>query len=282
MTGDRAPEYPSHIAIKQCRHGPMMYFRNDKYIGKLLDLYGEFAEQELTVLRGMIELGDVVFDIGANIGTYTIPLSEMVGPGGRVVAFEPARQVFNVLCANIAMSGANNILAHQRAVGREPGTAKMPMFIMEAPQNNFGVCTINDESAGEPVSVVSMDSCGFQRCDLIKIDVEGMEVDVLAGARRTIANFRPVMWIENDRPKKSAALISQIHDMGYRAFWHFAPLLPFSAQGMPDTPPHLENVASLDMLCFHNDVEADMTGFIEATPGDTHEAAMHRYCREVA
>lgn len=278
---DRAPQYPPHIAVKQCRYGPMMYFRNDRYIGKLFDLYGEFAERELTVLRGIIESGDVAFDIGANIGAYTIPLSGMVGPAGRVVAFEPARQVFNVLCANVAMSGANNILVHQKAVGRSTGTAKMPVYVMEEPENNFGVSTIGTR-VGEPVSVVSMDSCGFKRCDFIKIDVEGMEADVLAGARRTISEFRPVMWVENDRPKKSADLISKIHEMGYRAFWHFAPLLPVDAQGIPDTPPHLEGVASMDMLCFHKDVDADITGFVEAAPGETCEAGLDRYCRELA
>lgn len=281
VVGQRSPEYPSHIAIRQCRYGPMMYFWNDKYIGKLLDQYGEFAERELTVLRSIIEPGDVVLDIGANIGTYTIPLSRMVAPGGWVIAFEPARQVFNVLCANIAMSGALNILAHQKAVGGAQGTAKIPLFNMDVPENNFGVSTVGGND-GEPVSVISVDACDLKRCDFIKIDVEGMEADVLAGARQTIANFQPVMWIENDRPAKSANLINIIHEMGYRALWHFAPLLPAAAQGMSDAPPDMEGLLSMDMLCFHRDIETDMTGFIEAIPGDTHEAAMHRYFREVA
>jgi len=270
-----APQYPDHIAIKQCRNGPMMYFRNDRYIGKLLDQYGEFAERELGVLRGLVEPGDIVLDVGANIGTYTIPLAQMVGPSGLVLAFEPMRQVFNVLCANIAMSGAINILAQQRAIGRTSGVAKMPLLDTAAPENNYGVSTFEEE--GATVSVIPVDSCGLKRCDFIKIDVEGMEADVLAGARQTIETFRPILWVENDRPDKSANLIFTLHEMDYRAFWHFAPLLPDAAAGTPDVPPHMVGVLSMDMLCFHKDLDANMTGFIEAIPGDTCDAALHRY-----
>ena len=238
-------------------------------------MYGEFAEREFAVLRGIIQPGDFVLDIGANIGTYAIPLAQMVGPSGFVYAFEPQRQVFNILCANIAMSGAYNITAHKNGVGKAPGTARIPLFALDVQENNFGVSVLADEaSRGDIVSVIAVDDLHLMRCDFIKIDVEGMEAEVLTGARETIDKFRPVMWVENDKKGKGDALLALINDMDYRAYWHIAPLLPEDMEGRTAAPEYFDNVVSIDMLCFHKTTDANLTGFAEAVPGETWQTAM--------
>jgi hypothetical protein len=70
--------------------------------------------------------------------------------------------------------------------------------------------------------VLKIDDLELPRCDLIKIDVEGMEPDVIAGARRTIERFRPVIYCENNTLDKTAGTIAAIGNLGYRAWWHIS------------------------------------------------------------
>ena len=77
---------------KDCRHGKLMYLLNDAYIGRSLDVYGEYSEGEIDLFRQLLRPGDVAIDVGANIGALTVPMARLVQPGGAVVAFEPQRR----------------------------------------------------------------------------------------------------------------------------------------------------------------------------------------------
>ena len=105
-----------HLRIKRCRYGLMLFSANDVYIGRSLDLYGEFGESEVEVFRQLVRPGATVLDIGANIGAHTVALATIVGPQGRVVAIEPQRVIHQMLGANAAL----NALHH---VGGVPGGA---------------------------------------------------------------------------------------------------------------------------------------------------------------
>ena len=82
----------------------------------------------------------------------------------------------------------------------------------------------------------------LKRVDLIKVDVEGMEGKVIAGALKTISRFKPLLYVENDRPDKSVALIEQIMGLGYTPYWHLPPIYN------PD-PTQEAGVVSVNMLC---------------------------------
>jgi hypothetical protein len=105
------------LAIRRCRHGTMMYLRNDVYIGRSLNDYGEYSEAEVDLFRQFLTPGDVALDVGANIGAHTIPMAQIVGPSGSVYAFEPQRIVFQILCGNVALNELGNG-ALQNGVGR--------------------------------------------------------------------------------------------------------------------------------------------------------------------
>ncbi len=125
MSSDAITPVPFN-RLKQCRHGQMLYNIHDMYIGRSLDLYGEFSEGEIDLFRQVVRPGAVVLEIGANIGSHTIFLAAQVGAGGAVLAFEPQRVVFQTLCANLALGSHSNVYAFQQAVGAAAGSIVVP------------------------------------------------------------------------------------------------------------------------------------------------------------
>ena len=207
--------------LKFCRHGLMLFNRHDRYVGRALDLYGEFSEGEVALFQGLLSPGDVALDVGANLGVHTVPMARLVGRRGRVYAFEPQRMMFQTLCANLALNDLINVEARQAGLGAEAGVARvadLSPWLME----NFGGVALGVGPAEVPVETV--DSLGLERCRLIKIDVEGMEREVLLGARGTLARLRPFLYVECDRREKSADLIRLLLELGYRLWWHLPPL----------------------------------------------------------
>jgi hypothetical protein len=104
-------------------------------------------------------------------------------------------------------------------VGKAAGQIVVPE-INYTQANNFGGLGLGNHQYGEAVQVVSIDSLGLPMCHFLKIDVEGMEQDVLEGAVRTIATYSPFLYVENDRKEKSDSLIRFIDGLGYNMYWH--------------------------------------------------------------
>ena len=90
---------------KDCRHGRFTYLLNDAYIGRSLDVYGEYSEGEIDLFRQLLRPGDVAIDVGANIGALTVAMARLVQPGGAIVAFEPQRAIYDILCNNLRLNG---------------------------------------------------------------------------------------------------------------------------------------------------------------------------------
>lgn len=212
------PQLPEHLEISRCRHGTMLYSTRDRYVGGSLAKYGEFSEGEVDLFRQMLRPGDTVVEVGANIGAHTVALANLVGPTGGVHAFEPQRIIFQMLCANIALNGLANVNTVHAGLAAQPGTLQVPPVDYAGP-GNFGGISLA-AGIGESVGLRTFDSYNLSALRLLKIDVEGMEGEVLAGATATIARLRPLLYVENDREPKSPALIRQLLDLGYRLWWH--------------------------------------------------------------
>jgi FkbM family methyltransferase len=265
-----------HYRLKRCRHGPMLYLVTDQYVGQSLDFYGEYSEEEAGLLRMIVRPGWMVLDIGANMGAHTVSLAQATGPKGVVLAFEPQRVIFQILCANVALNGLGHVYTNQAAVGREAATVIVPNLDYSAVAN-FGGVGLGDWSEGERVSGVTVDSLDLPACDLIKIDVEGMEGEVIAGAEQTIRRFRPVLYVENDRPEHSAALIRQVLDLDYRLYWHFPSLFnPQNYFGVAENV--FGKIVSINMLGLPASVPQEVQGLHEVTgpedrrPGELRKA----------
>ncbi|MEQ8789094.1 MAG: FkbM family methyltransferase [Pirellulaceae bacterium] len=210
------------MALNRSKYGWMLYNVNDAFIGRSLDLYGEWCDRELEQLGRLLTSGDVVVDAGANIGTHTVFFAQRVAPRGFVLAFEPQRLAFQNLCANVALNGLTNVDCRRAAIAAERSTVHVP-FLDPGAAQNFGALSLKQQSAGEQVDALSIDELGLRRCKLLKIDVEGMEREVLLGAAETIGRLRPLLCVENNTVDRSAEILRCIHGFEYDAYWIIEP-----------------------------------------------------------
>ncbi|MFW5837036.1 MAG: FkbM family methyltransferase [Desulfovibrionaceae bacterium] len=208
-----------HLRLKPCKRGLTLYNVNDVFIGRSLELYREAQENELGLLGQILKPGAVVIDAGANIGVHSQFFAAAVGPEGRVAAFEPQRIVHQMLCANLALNGVSNAHAFHAALAHEPGRTMVPVLDPSVEQN-FGAARVAAEAQGEEVPAMRIDQLTLPGCQLIKIDVEGAELEVLRGAEGTIRAHAPFLYVENSEEARSAELAQTIMDLGYDCYWH--------------------------------------------------------------
>lgn len=250
--------------LATCRHGLMLFNRNDRYVGASLRKYGEFSPAETTVFRTLIGPGMTVIEVGANIGAHTVELSRVVGPHGSVVAFEPQRLVFQTLCANLALNSCANVVAWPYAVGAAAGEILVPVLAPDRP-NNFGGLSLHGCTAGEPVRLVTLDEMRLPACHFLKLDLEGMELEALRGAAATIAAYRPFIYAENDRPAQAPALTALLRSWDYRLLRHDPPLYdPDNFAGDPENI--FPRIVSNNLLCLPVERGIATVGFADVTP----------------
>jgi FkbM family methyltransferase len=249
--------------LVRARHGLTLYNKHDRYIGRSLELYGEFSQLEVELFEQIVRPGWHVVEAGSNIGVHTVPLARLVGSTGQVHAFEPQRLVFQTLCANVTLSGVANVHCHHAAVGETAGEIVVPPIDYRQ-ENNFGGLGLGEFQKGENVPLVTIDGLNLPALHFLKADVEGMELAVIRGARSTIEKYRPILYVENDRPEKSAELVRQIRDLGYKLYWHRPPLF-HAGNYFENEVNAFGSVASLNMLCVHSSVKANISGLKDVT-----------------
>jgi FkbM family methyltransferase len=206
--------------LKKCKHGMMIYNHHDVFQGTSFSQYGEYSEYENFVFGAIIKQGDVVLDIGANIGSFTVVFARLTGPKGVVLAFEPERHSHNCLCGNVAINNLKNVYIYNNAIGKETKTKVFPDNNPDEFGNHGGFCfkSLGNNKNGYPVSIVSLDSLKLENIDFIKIDVEGMEPDVIEGGKETIKKLKPIIHAETDRQPASDETIKLLKDLGYKTY----------------------------------------------------------------
>lgn len=166
--------------------GPMLVFADDIGCSKMLQEYGEYSKLELAVIESFLSPDSIVLDIGAHIGALTIPISKMCK---KVYAFEPQEDVRELLKWNLDHHNRTNVEIFPFALGFD----NSQKFYTPNP---YSMGSIRMEDTGDrSVQVVSLDDLGLSPT-FIKIDVEGMEVPVVAGGQKTIMQHRPHILAE--------------------------------------------------------------------------------------
>ena len=140
----------------------------------------------------------VIVDAGANIGLVAVPIAQAVLPRNGVVhAFEAQRMMHYALCGSAALNDLENLYIYNKALGAERGILKAAKPNYAQPQD-FGLFSLTqqDEALPERIEVVTIDSLELPGLDFLKVDVEGMEIEVLKGTRGCLERYRPCCWIE--------------------------------------------------------------------------------------
>lgn len=164
-------------------------------------------------LKKYAKIGTIAIDIGAHIGTHTIALSRFVGPSGYVVAFEPQLKLFSELAINTYLNECQNVSFFRRALGELTQWSEMQ------PTNTMNEGATLIGKGGDKVKMEMLDSYNLNNISVIKIDVEGYEMQVLTGGIDTILRNKPVMIIEIWNGPNREAKIQTIENLGYTSTW---------------------------------------------------------------
>jgi FkbM family methyltransferase len=194
---------------------------------KLLYTFGWRFDAELPFLASIISKNAVVLDIGANIGTWTLILSEAVGPNGRIFAFEPTLSTYDTLSENVSLNARKNIFAFRYALFSSNGQIRL-YHDVDSSRNSLGQTRTKDGVAEdyEEVPARTLDNLvselSIDKLDFIKIDVEGAEPLAFEGGLATLNRFKPTILFEVN-PQALAELGYRydscwriLSDLGYR------------------------------------------------------------------
>jgi FkbM family methyltransferase len=168
--------------------------------------------------------GAVVYDVGANVGIYSLRASLRAGPSGKVYAFEPLERNLQHLRRHIALNNLQNRTVFEETVCNEQGTRRFSTAASDS-------CTARLSPDGEiRVPSATLDSCiyGAKRLrppDIIKIDVEGAELEVLEGSHRALAEFHPAIFLEIHGTQLHADCRALLSKKGYHVEEAYAQLM---------------------------------------------------------
>lgn len=187
--------YQSRLTPRVARvQGHKMYL--DSRDSLLLALSGVHEPTETRLVRDTVKPGDIVLDIGANIGYYTLILAELVGEHGRVFAFEPDPSNFALLKRNVEENGYSNVVLEQKAVSHKTGTIRLhlsPNHMADHRTYDSG-----DGRAWVDLQSVRLDDYFNDyegRIDFIKMDVQGAEAGIIEGAHTLLLRNKDVRLI---------------------------------------------------------------------------------------
>jgi len=227
---DFAHTNDSTLVIKEVAPGVRLFIDLSDHAIGLNILRGQYEQDEIRFVRGLLKRGDCAIDVGGHIGFFTMQMADAVGPEGRVYAFEPLDANADLLERSIAENGYGDRVRFQRAAaGAASGTATLT-FPVET-LNSGGAYLLRDGSAPlagnrkKDVPVVALDSLDLrQSVRVIKMDVEGAEPQVLRGAARILKDDKPVILSELHPTQLERAsgvtaeqFLAQITALGYRA-----------------------------------------------------------------
>jgi FkbM family methyltransferase len=192
----------NNFTVLESIYGRFVVNRRDKFQAEALVRTGRpHIQDELEIILTIADTlpgGAFAVDAGANVGLVAIPLAQKLkGRGGAVLAFEVQRMIYYALCAGAVLNDLDNLFTFHQGLGATSRVEHVASANYGAPQD-FGMYSLLNQPAerNEAVQITTLDEVGLPRLDFLKIDVEGMEMEVLAGARNVIARHRPWCWIE--------------------------------------------------------------------------------------
>lgn len=223
------------VNVVRCNEADYILFSTADAISNVLYRTGQWEEYLLSISKALLQgvEAPLILDIGANLGAYSIPLAKNIQSiGGNVIGFEPQRVVYYQLCGNIVLNRLDNYEAFYLAIGASNGNVDIP-DIDYAENTNIGAFSLSKslrerlntekfmKGKFNSVDMISLNSLKTDRSpSLIKIDVEGFELEVLKGGEDFLRNhhYPPIMfeawnldWFDYEREK----LLGFVKYLGY-------------------------------------------------------------------
>lgn len=184
----------------QTIRGPLVWIdpANDAGVEESLYTTGTYESGTLDFMKSQLNEGSVFIDVGGNIGWHTLNAAQFVGASGQVWTFEPSPKLHETLELNIAENKLNNVRSFQCGIGAQPDSVSL--YLNDAINKGASSAVVKSpEAQTVEIQVLPLDQIVDQqkiRVDLIKVDVEGMEKEVLIGAQHTIADQLPALIVE--------------------------------------------------------------------------------------
>ena len=174
---------------------------------------GSYEIRKRQAFEELIVPKSVVYDIGANVGYFSLMAAFLAGPEGKVYAFEPLPRNISYLNKHIKLNKINNIQIIEAAVSRQEGETYFDLGASTA----MGHISENGEIKVRMVALDALLEAGqLLPPDYMKIDVEGAEFDVLCGARKLLETHRPVLFLDTHDRKAHQRTIGLLEELGYR------------------------------------------------------------------
>ena len=215
------------VGTVNAKHGVFNFCHFDEFIGLAIREYGEYSELELNIILNFINEGDIVFDIGANIGCFTLPMAKKVGLKGKVISFEPQPFINKLLLENIKLNNIDNVKIMNEGLGLKEQILTLEDIDYSSTGNFGGVGLTTDNSSftklrskrRHQIKVVKLDKfLHLKKCNFLKIDAENMDLDVLRGGKNFLKQFRPTLWVENQK-KYPNQINKFLLENDYEPFW---------------------------------------------------------------
>lgn len=233
------------MQVVLARYGHITTSGDKDLITKSLNLYGEWADNELNVHRKLINEGDVVLDIGTYLGTHLTAYARFVGKTGKVIGFEPHSESYRLTCNTISINNLENAILNNFALGASPsfvdgslgedvesfnhGSFSLKNRMAKSrsiPGNEENISNenvIDDNEAtnhysGKKIEIQKLDDLKLTKVDFIKIDAEGMEFEVLQGGTNTIIHSRPIIFCECNDLASGSETFRWAKESGYKTY----------------------------------------------------------------
>ncbi len=242
-------------AMVRLRNGMVLFVDpKDEQISAQLILYGQWEAVVHAVVVSLVSPGDIVIEVGANVGYHTVGMAAVVGPTGSVTALEANPRMTDLLASSMRINGfAERVTIVNKAAMDQPGTIS---FVTSRTQSGGGYVSIWDDSVHvdgvfNEVEAVRLDDLGHDRVDMIRVDAEGCEPFVMRGAERLISTNPDIIlcmeWMVYQMQSRTSVqdFVDWMVAQGL-SFWRIEAdrtLKPTPATDLPDLGPS-EIVAS--------------------------------------
>ena len=211
--------------ISRLRNKIKMDLDLNEFLQSYLYLFGSYELPTIKFIERTLKPGDFVFDVGANVGYLSLTFAQLIGNTGKVYGFEPEKRNFETLQENIKLNGFKNIHPIKLAVSDENRTIKL--YLSKNENQGIHSTILHTDTLSEKyeeIEAVRLDDYvqnqEIDKIDLVKIDVEGAEIDVINGMKNILREKKPILILElvNELQKLKNMTTSDFKKMMHNQF----------------------------------------------------------------